>query len=401
MADKRGFGVRSEERSMRQLTTWMLMGTILVFAAVGCGPHAGKGAATPQAEVVQPLDLQPLQGSDADQFRAALRQFDDGHAEEATKTLEELRARHPNHAAVLHELGLAYRSTKRPDKTVELLMPYRDREELPELTLAALGSALDETGKRAEAEALLRQGIKRHPNSGLLYSELATTLESQEKWQDALELHLRGTQVEPTFAANYLHLAVLFSQSDAPGMALVYGETFRLLEPKTSRSQEVAKLIVEVCRRSVKLEKKGKKTEGQVSLAPKETTATMEGHGSDVRLKMPMPLALELAFGPGLVSAHIDGFGLASLHRARRAFLDFVKKDASNKTVSVDWNTMPVFRWLRDLDAAGHLEAYDYWLYGPALPDELARWEKTHGAQVEAFHRYQAEHPLFPPPRPR
>ena len=39
---------------------------------------------------------------------------------------------------------------------------------------------------------------------------------------------------------------------------------------------------------------------------------------------------------------------------------------------------MPLLPWLVALDAAGHLDAYDHWLYGPAFPDEMKRWGDAH-----------------------
>jgi hypothetical protein len=175
------------------------------------------------------------------------------------------------------------------------------------------------------------------------------------------------------------------NQSRYRGLVLVYGETFRLLEPSSQRSRDLAATMVQVCHDAVQLEKKGAKTSAHVTLAP-ELPAGAGG--------MPMPLAnaFELAFGPGLVVAHTSGFNLGSLHKARRAFLDGLKKPRQ----PFEWKTVPLFSWLQALDAAGHLEAYDYWLYGPANTDEASRWMDAHHDATDAMARYVASHPLFP-----
>ena len=379
---------------VRTFVAFVLMVGALACGFLGCA-HGNAGATTAKAPA-KPLEMQPLEEADTDRLRTAAEQMDAEHPEAAVKILEELRQRHSNNAVVLHELALAYRLSKRPKDAVELLTPFR--AELPAESLASLGSALDESGKKAEAEALLRQEIERHPRSGLLYSELASTLAGEGKWDEALDLYGRGTDVEPGFPANYMHLADLFSKTNAPGLSLIYGETFRVLEPKSARSREIAKVMVQVCRDSVKIAKNGQKTDAHVTLAPQNTTATLEHDGKNAKLKMPLPAAFELAFGPGLVTAHMDGFSLATLHRARRTFLDLMKKDATSRTSFFDWNSVSILRWLRDLDAAGHLEAYDYWLYGPAFPDEQTRWANGHAKEAESFVRYLVEHPLLPAP---
>jgi hypothetical protein len=79
-------------------------------------------------------------------------------------------------------------------------------------------------------------------------------------------------------------------------------------------------------------------------------------------------------------------------HAARRALLDTLNGSAKNTGLAA----MPIMRWLRDLDAAGYLEAYDYWLFGPGMQDEAVAWFNSHQAAAEAMAIYLIEHPLFP-----
>ena len=69
--------------------------------------------------------------------------------------------------------------------------------------LSALGSALDEAGDNAGAEALLREGLKRNPKAGILYSDLGTTLRLAKRANEALDVYLAGTVAEPAFPGNY------------------------------------------------------------------------------------------------------------------------------------------------------------------------------------------------------
>jgi tetratricopeptide (TPR) repeat protein len=347
---------------------------------VACSqPHTAKTPAP------APITLTPglPEGEAGTKLKAAADQMDEGHLDEAIATLEKLHRELPNSALVLHELGLAYRLQKQPQKAVALWTPFRDA--LPVETLAGLASALDEAGQSAQAQALLRKEIERHPKSGILYSELATALRGVGKQQEALALYEQSIEVDPAFPASYLHAAEILANTPNRGMALLYGETFRVLEPTGDRSGADAELMVQVCKNAVTLGgPKGSNTTAKIMLAGDAVIRPPGG--------LPLANVFELAFGPGLVIAHMSGLKLKTLHAARRSFVDALNGPAKDSPLAA----MPIMRWLRALDAAGHLEAYDYWLYGPAMQDEAVAWFKAHKAEADAMGRYVLEHPLFP-----
>ncbi len=106
---------------------------------------------------------------------------------------------------------------------------------------------------------------------------------------------------------------------------------------------------------------------------------------------LPLALAIELAFSPGLVAAQEKGLSLASLHEARKLFVAMATKpDGPFKNYPI-----ALFPWLGALSAAGHLEAYDHWLFGAAFPDEMTRWGDKHPKEVEAMANWAHEHPLY------
>jgi tetratricopeptide (TPR) repeat protein len=397
-------GSRSSAAAAIARGTRLVIGGLVALAAVGCGaaPIAAAPPMTPPntptvaaptspsppvtpAAPDQPLDASPPKGADFERLQAGVAETDAGRFLEAIVAFEELRHTYPNNAMVLHELALAYRLSKQPEKAVAVLAPFGDR--LPVDTQASLASALDDAGRPGDAEALLRAAIARHPRSGLLYSELATTLGRAGNLQEVLALYLRGVEVEPAFSATYLHLAHLVSDSPYPGLALVYGETFRVLEPGTPRSEEMAVLLAKVCRDAVQIETKNGKTVTHVALAPSALVAA-SGPARGTSLAG----AFALKFGPRLAAAHVAGLSLASLHKARQSLLDDLRKPDP----SYDWGSVPLVVWLRDLAAAGHLEAYDHWLFAPAFEDEAQLWTNAHRPAMVAMAEYVGAHPLFP-----
>jgi len=340
---------------------------LALMAAAGCaGPSAtapppATAQATAPAVPAGDLVFGPLEGADGDALVGAVKQMDAGQLNKAIPTLEDLHRKHPLSATVLHELALAHRMAHQPRRAVELLLPYRAR--LEPMMLSALGSALDEAGDAAQAESVLREGIARNPKAGVLYSDLGTTLRGRGRAQDALKVYLQGTEAEPTFPGNYKRAAEIFASSDSPVLALVYGEMFRLLEP--ARSNKTAEMMVGVYRDGLA----GATTTGKPAVAD--------------------PIAAAIA--QALIAAQKQGLSLASLHKVRVALVASIDRPekplAKQKT--------PLLAWLVALNAAGHLEAYDHWLYGPAFPDEMKRWGEAHPKEVEAMTKWAEEHPLF------
>lgn len=372
----------------------------LLLGAAGCGgattpqEHPKTPAQTPaSAEVVEsapsadngPLDEDPPPGKDGVALSLAVNLVDEGEFSKAIRMMKDLHKRYPNNGVVLYELGLAYRLAHRPEDAVKLWTPYRSRLEV--MALAGLASALDEAGHPQESITMLREELQRHPRSGLLHSELGTTLVNLGKPEEALPIYEKATQVEPSFAPSYMHLAELFATTPSRGLTLIHGETFRLLEPKTARSQKIGALMMKVCEQALQATTPNPVTGAKVALAPTPSITKMADAD-----KVPVVNQLDIAFGPGLVTAAKSGLNLAAMHRARRSFLDRMKTPTAPKGLGAT----PLVKWLQALDTAGHLEAYDYWLYGPADRDAMDEWFASHRPQFESMAVYLANHPLYP-----
>jgi tetratricopeptide (TPR) repeat protein len=357
--------------------------------ACGAGSHKGAtaGASSTNASTSTMLELESPPGDAKSRMQEAIDAMDGGKLPQAVALLEQLKNQFPDNGVILHELGLAYRLSGQPKKAVALLAKFRER--LPAVLLSGYGSALDEAGDRKGAESVFRDGIKNFPDSGLLRSELGTLLANTGRVPEALEQYEIGMRVSPDLPANYFNAAALLADSHRRGMSLIYAEIFRVLEPNSKRSYRTAESMVKICRDAVQVEIKNGETSAKVSLASNEIKIK---EGAD-NAQLPFENRFELVFGLDLVIANSKGLTLASLHEARKHFLAQV--DETKATMKLD--THPLIRWLLALNAAGHLEAYDFWLFGPGFPDETKAWTGRDGAEqrLENLSQYINSHPLF------
>jgi hypothetical protein len=223
----------------------------------------------------------------------------------------------------------------------------------------------------------------------VLRADLGTLLNNRGRFPEAIEQYELGIQGEPQIASNYQHAARLLAGGKRRGMALVYGEVFRLLEPDSQRSREMARILVDVAESAVTIEQQGGEQKAVISLAPNGIDLT-KTRLSDV----PFENAFELTFGIELAKTRGAGFSLKSLHEARASFVPLLRDPEAPPSLL----GQPLLRWLIALEEAGHLEAYDMWLFGPGRPEQAKAWlnQPEAAALLSAMAKYVVSHPLFP-----
>ncbi len=88
-------------------------------------------------------------------------------------------------------------------------------------------------------------------------------------------------------------------------------------------------------------------------------------------------------FRPGL-----DPLTLQALADTRRAQLAIWREKSLPPTELV--------RWQRRVEQAGHLEAYNYWLFRSARPAEFEEWRRSHKAEYKAWHEWHRANGMSP-----
>jgi tetratricopeptide (TPR) repeat protein len=376
---------------LRAVTVLLVLGAVQLAACGGAGP---KGAAAPEPGPAR-LSEEPFEKSDMILVIAATMAIDDGNPRMAIQLLEQLAERYPGHRVIVHELALAYRVMGEPGAAIELLGPYEDQ--LNAQMAAALGSAHSEAGDLASAMAIFGRAIERHPESGLLHSEIGTVLSKAGKPLEAIASYEKGMEVEPAWPSNYLNAARIYSETDHRGYTLIYGEIFRILEPRSERSEKLAILMADTMSRAVTVEKKSESDISmRISLAPAidvRIDGSPGGGEPEVSIEVPLVNAFEGSYGICLFDVFRYGVSIARLHEARSRFLDIWWAEGGLHT-RYDF---PLADWLRRLREAGHLEAYEHWLYGPAFKKEYDLWAASREGDLERLVRWMKDNPLFDP----
>ncbi len=266
----------------------------------------------------------------------------------------------PKNLELTKDLAFNYYMNKNYEKGEEIAKPLVERQDADVQTYQLLGMFYKATEDLKECERLYREGLKRWPHSGVLYSEYGELLGAKEYYL-AIKQWEKGIETDPNYSGNYYNAAKYYFLNNQRVWALVYGEIFINLESYSKRTAEMKQLLLEGYKK-VFMESDDKKSE--------------EGKAAFVGAWLNVNNPLE-----SLVK---DGVTAESITVLRTRFI-------------INWfNTYPgnypfrLFDYQRQLLKDGMFDAYNEWIFGAAgnLPAFQA-WTTAHSDDYNRFINFQ------------
>ncbi len=267
----------------------------------------------------------------------------------------------PANADLQNDLLFTYYLARNYGKAMELgkQLVNTDKPDIRSFQLLGLTYRAIEENK--EAEKLYKNGIRIHPNSGVLYNEFGEFLWAKEKFEAAVEQWEKGIAADPNYSGNYYNAAKHYYLTKDKIWALIYGEIFVNLESYSRRTPEIKELLLNGYKKYY-----GKMGELQPANPKNGFELTVSGIFDK---------------HAGTVSS---GISAASLTKLRSKFiLDWYEKEP----VAYPFR---LFEYHRQLLREGYFEAYNQWLFGAAqnLP-AFQQWSQANATTYEAFLQYQ------------
>ena len=303
----------------------------------------------------------------------AIKLMDEGHVPESIKLLEEAATLDPANYHYSYELALAHYMLKEYPAAIALLTPLVDRKETSERTFQLLGNSYDLAGQGPKAVEIYTQGLAKFPGSGPLHLEMGNLQLAKKNYVEALSFYEKGIEMAPTFPSNYYRAAKLYLASNNELWGMIYGELFMNLERNSARTAEMSKLLFDTYKSEITFPKPNS---ASVSFGQTVIDASTMGKGKN--LKLPYSLAYETTMGVAVASEH--EITLRSLNTIRNSFISTyyaMKHDAKYPNVLFDYQ--------RQIDKAGHAEAYNYWLLMKGDEDGFDAWAKANPEKWKNF----------------
>jgi len=244
-------------------------------------------------------------------------------------------------------LNVARPLTERPDADVQCYQ-----------IAGMLYKAIDES---KECERLYKAGIKKFPQSGVLYNEYGEMLFARQDNSGAIKQWEKGIEVDPTYSSNYYNASRFYYFTMDKIWSILYGEIFVNLESYSKRTAEIKDVLLESYKKLY----------------------TGEDVMKDQTTRSPFALAC-LGMYASLKPVVAQGITTESLILLRTKFiLAWFEKYPS---------TYPfrLFEYQRQLLKDGMFDAYNQWIFGAAENlTTFQNWSNTHGDEYKRFVGFQ------------
>lgn len=257
------------------------------------------------------------------------------------------------------------------EKAMEGIKNILNREDADVMTFQLAGNVYKALEDPKECEKVYKQGIKKFPKSGPLYSEYGELLWSKKDFS-AIDLWEKGIEIDPAYGGNYYNAALFYFYTKEKVWGLVYGEVFVNMESMSQRGAAMKDLLFKGYKE--KLFTEADLMKGEENNKSTFTKAFLETMNKEM----------------SLIS---KGVTTASLTMVRTRFiLDWYENHAEKFPHRL-------FDYQQQLLREGMFEAYNQWLFGTVenLP-AYDNWIKTHAEEYKNFVSFQKSRVFKMPP---
>jgi tetratricopeptide (TPR) repeat protein len=301
------------------------------------------------------------QQADTSTLRETARVFrQQGDFPNAIVVLNRALQQNPANLELIEDLAFTYYLQRDYSKGLETIKPTLDRKDADVVCYQITGLIYKAIEERKECEKMYKQGIKRFPESGVLYNEYGEMLWAKQDL-DAVKMWEKGIEVDPNYSSNYYNACKYYYFSFDKVWGLIYGEIFVNLESYSKRTPEIKNILSESY----------KKLFSDVNMQKSQNT------------KNPFVLAYltELNKQAEVISHGITAETLNSLRS--QFILDWFTKYAAKFPFRL-------FDYHQQLLKEGMFEAYNQWIFGAAqnLPAFQA-WTSSHSEEYNRFINFQ------------
>jgi tetratricopeptide (TPR) repeat protein len=257
------------------------------------------------------------------------------------------------------------------DKAVEGIKSLINREDADVMTFQLAGNVYKALEDPKECEKIYKQGLKKFPTSGPLYSEYGELLWSRKDY-NAINLWEKGIELDPGYGGNYYNAALFYFYTKDKVWSLIYGEIFVNMESLSQRGAAMKELLFKGYKEKLFAETDLLKGEtNNKSAFAKAFLETMNKQAA-------------------LISR---GVTTSSLIMVRTRFiLDWFENYGSKFPHRL-------FDYHQQLLREGLFDAYNQWLFGTV--ESLAsfdNWTKTHAEEYKRFTAFQKSRVFRMPP---
>ncbi len=237
------------------------------------------------------------------------------------------------------------------------------REDADVQSYQILGLTYKAIADYKEADKMYKEGLKKFPKSGVLYSEYGDMLTQYDNKHGAIVQWEKGIEVEPNYSSNYYYAAKYYANENNIFWSTVYSEIFINIESLTKRTAEIKNVLL---------------NNYKLILSGKSNIDVLKSSGTNFEkaVAAAMSAAAEPAATDNVTPEMITAF------RVR-----FILNWNDGAATSYPYR---LFDFQAQLAREGLFDAYNQWLFGTVInKDRYNNWVYTHDAEMQGFTQFQ------------
>ena len=266
------------------------------------------------------------------------------------------------------DLVMSYYLKRDYKKALEGVENLMDRNDADVVTYQIAGNVYKALEEPKDCEKVYKEGLKKFPRSGPLYSEYGELLWAAKDFS-AIDQWEKGIEVDPGYGGNYYNAALYYFYTKDKVWSLIYGEIFINMESLGERSAAMKQLLLQ---------------------GYKEKLFAIGDLASDQNTNSSRPVN-NGEFAKAYLNSMNKQTSLASkgittetLTMIRTRFiLDWYENNSTKYPFRL-------FDYQQQLLQEGMFDAYNHWLFEPT--ENLAaydNWTKTHAEEFTVFNNFQ------------
>jgi len=288
----------------------------------------------------------------------------------------------PDNVMLRRDLAYTYFLSGNKQKAQEIIDPVVNSDVADEQTYQVASAIEAALGNSNKALRLINTGLKKFPQSGILYNAKGNLALSDKKGgKSAIDAWQEGISADPAYHGNYYSAAKYYQANGMPVWAALYAEIYVNLDLHSPKSIEMKKLITDAYQHLFAPDNIGGLPEFN---SKKQTTATnSSGQQSFTGAYKTTMLHNSTVISEGLMTERL-------IMLRTRFILDW------NRNYT-DQYFFTLFSYHDKLLRTGNFDAYNQWLFGATdNSQQFGIWIKTNQETYARFEQWQKDNPYMP-----
>ena len=314
---------------------------------------------------------------------AAIKLMDNGKISESIKLLEEAQKLDPERFDYPYEIAYAHYLKEDYKGAIKILEQNIEHKDVTERLFQLLGNSYDIIGKPDKAFKFYDEGLKKFPNSGIIYLEKGNVYWNKKEYGNALPFYEKGIEVDPKFPSNYYRASRIYCGSTEEVWGILYGEIFMNLERNSKRTEEISKLLFDTYKSEIKFTSDTSMTVSFCQQMIMDVSSISDSNS----FKLPFCMIFE----PTLLLSIVfeKSIDINSLDKIRSTFIDNYFNSERDKTYP-----NALFSYQKEVKDAGHIEAYNHWILMKGDEDGFDKWLSENKEKWDSFIKWFSDNGL-------